>query len=103
MKWIAKSSTLTCTTDVAYYALKKKGMEQQPPVKAVIMELEFNYNVQTFTVAEVPRTVAIADLDQESKEKFRQIFKDEKERKVGRGIDHLYIQFVIITTKEMRK
>ncbi|GFH44887.1 hypothetical protein CTEN210_01362 [Chaetoceros tenuissimus] len=101
MKWIAKSSMLTCTTNVAFYALKRKGMEQQPPVKAVIMDLEFNYNAQTFILAEVPRTVAIADLKQEHEETLRQIFKDEQERIDGKGIDQSYIQFVMITTKEL--
>ena len=59
-----------------YYVLKKNGIEQQPPVKAVLVEIEFNYDAQTFVVAEVPRAVAIDDLHQEHKENIRKALRD---------------------------
>ncbi|GFH52075.1 predicted protein [Chaetoceros tenuissimus] len=59
-----------------YHASDEKDFEQQPPAKVVLVEVEFNYNVQTFIVAEEPRAT-FGELDQE------------------------YYQPVIITTKEL--
>ena len=95
--WLAKVMTTACYYDALYLALKKKDMEQQPPLKAAFMEVEFNYNAQTFIVTEEPRTVAIDDLSQEEKENIR---KTLKERTVTGGKDQIYNHFVIVSTKE---
>ncbi|GFH57264.1 hypothetical protein CTEN210_13740 [Chaetoceros tenuissimus] len=81
-----------------YYALAIKGIEQQPPVKAVIMEIEFNYNAQTFVVAEVPRAVAIADLSR--KEQLCEMYKNCI-TKTAWGVHQVYIQFAVVSTKEL--
>ncbi|GFH47954.1 predicted protein [Chaetoceros tenuissimus] len=96
LKWIAETSAMSCYYDALYLALKKKSIEQQPPVKAVILELEFDYNAQTFIVTEVPRAVAIDDLSQKRKENIRKILK---ERTVTGGIHQVYNHFAIISTK----
>ncbi|GFH48029.1 hypothetical protein CTEN210_04505 [Chaetoceros tenuissimus] len=96
-KWVGKTSSMSCFSNAVYHALKKKGVEQQPPVKAVRIEIEFNYNAQTFVVAEEPRAVAIADLHQTDKEMIRKILKEKPAKK----IDQVYNHFVFISTKEL--
>ncbi|GFH61295.1 hypothetical protein CTEN210_17771 [Chaetoceros tenuissimus] len=98
-KWLAKTRTLSYFSEAVYLAVKKEGVEHQPPVKAVRIEIEFDYNAQTFIVTEVPRAVTIADLDQDSKEFIRKTFKE----RTAEDIDCGYIHFVIISTKELGK
>ncbi|GFH61355.1 hypothetical protein CTEN210_17831 [Chaetoceros tenuissimus] len=100
LKWIAEPSSLSCYYDALYLALKKEDIEQQPPVKAVLVEVEFNYNAQTFIVAEVPRAVAIDDLSQKRKKEIRKILK---ERTVTGGKDQVYNHFAIVSTKEFEE
>ncbi|GFH61298.1 hypothetical protein CTEN210_17774 [Chaetoceros tenuissimus] len=83
-----------------YPVLKKKGIKEQPPVKVVIMKIEFNYNAQTFIVAEVPRAVAIADLSQKRQDRLFELYKDFITKTAG-GVDQVYAQFAIVSTKEL--
>ena len=95
-KWVRKASSMNCFSNAVYLAIKKKGIEQQPPMKAVRLEVEFDYNAQTFIVAEEPRAVAIADLSQEQKEMSTFVFKE-----LGGRYDQTYTHFVIVSTKEL--
>ncbi|GFH48028.1 hypothetical protein CTEN210_04504 [Chaetoceros tenuissimus] len=94
--WVTKSRTKSCCSGAVYLALKKNGIEQQPLVKAVLIEVQFNYNAQTFIVAEEPKAVAIADLSQQHKKEIRKILK-EPTLESDQGYNH----FVIISTKEL--
>ncbi|GFH61299.1 hypothetical protein CTEN210_17775 [Chaetoceros tenuissimus] len=98
-KWVTKSKKKPISAAV-YFALKKRGIEQQPPVKVVLVEIEFDYNAQTFVVAEVPRAMAIADLSQDSKEMITRYQENKKEKRVE-GIEQVYNHFVILSTKEL--
>lgn len=99
-KWVMKTEMQPIYAAV-YLALKKKGIKQQPPVKVALMEVEFNYNAQAFVVTEVPRAVAIDDLHKEQKEMVMEKWKDFKNKSVV-GLDQeKYIQFAIVSTKEL--
>ncbi|GFH61354.1 hypothetical protein CTEN210_17830 [Chaetoceros tenuissimus] len=84
----------------AYLALKKKGMAQQPPVKVVFVEVDFNYNAQTFIVTEEPRAVAIDDLSQDSREMIMEGWKHQNNKTI-RGLHQVYAQYAIVSTKEL--
>ncbi|GFH48325.1 hypothetical protein CTEN210_04801 [Chaetoceros tenuissimus] len=99
--WLSKTMTTNFFSNVVYLAFKKKDIEQQPPRKAVLVEVEFDYNAQTFVAAEVPRAVAIDDLDQESKESVKRILKERTV--VAGGIDQRYNHFVFLSIKEFGK
>ncbi|GFH61356.1 hypothetical protein CTEN210_17832 [Chaetoceros tenuissimus] len=93
-KWVPKA--VAPISLAVYYALKRKGIEQQPPVKAVLVEVEFDYNAQTFVLAEVPRAVTIDNLHQEDKEKILEGWKSQKTRLS-------LTQCATISTKELGK
>ena len=93
-KWITKSKI----DEAAYYALKKEGIEQQPPLKVVLVEVEFNYNAQTFIVKEVPRAVAITDLDPGDQDDIRETLQDNREKTAGE-IDQVYHHLLIIYSR----
>ncbi|GFH61291.1 hypothetical protein CTEN210_17767 [Chaetoceros tenuissimus] len=98
-KWLEKRRTSLSDeyfSEAVYFAIKEKGIEQQPPVEAVILKVEFDYNAQTFILAEEPRAVKIADLSQESKEMLKSIWKESVE-----GNDQSYTHFLSISTKEL--
>ena len=97
-KWIAKINAMNSFRDVVHCALKTEDMEHQPPVKVVRMEIEFNYNAQTFIVTEVPRAVEIDDLSQTHKELIRKLLK-ESVGEINEGHTHV----VTISTKELGK
>ncbi|GFH52078.1 hypothetical protein CTEN210_08554 [Chaetoceros tenuissimus] len=67
-KWVPEQTKMAPLGSAVYHASDEKDFEQQPPAKVVLVEVEFNYNVQTFIVAEEPRAVAIVDLSQKRKE-----------------------------------
>ena len=94
-KWSLAGPT-PAISGAVYLALEKKDIRQQPPVKVVLIELEFNYNAQTFIVTEEPRAVAIADLRQGQKEKLYQLHKDFIMQAPG-GLDMVYTQFAFVS------
>ncbi|GFH61297.1 hypothetical protein CTEN210_17773 [Chaetoceros tenuissimus] len=100
-KWSLDGPT-PAISGAVYLALEKKDIRQQPPVKVVLMELEFNYNAQTFIVTEEPRAVAIADLGQGQKEEFCKFHKDFIMKAPG-GLDMVYTQFAFVSLKGLGK
>ncbi|GFH59464.1 hypothetical protein CTEN210_15940 [Chaetoceros tenuissimus] len=44
-------------SDLVLFALRKEDIEEQPPTKIAHIQVEFNYNLQTFLLAEDPKTL----------------------------------------------
>ncbi|GFH52352.1 hypothetical protein CTEN210_08827 [Chaetoceros tenuissimus] len=56
-QWMLKAGVLLSAA--VFATLKHEELRKQPPTKVVYVDLEFNYNAQTFLLAEEPKAVPI--------------------------------------------
>ena len=81
--------------------LKKEDREQQPPTKVVHIEVEFNYNANTFLFTEAPKILPISCFDEE---RILEIYygaeRQHLEFQNGQS-DKCPVQFAFVTCKDL--
>jgi len=86
-------------THATCYALTDSQKKEQPPSFVIMMNLDFNYNMQTFMFTEEPRTVNLADLSDSAREVALQKIQAEEETKPSSPFDKKYWHYAIIKCK----
>ena len=87
-KWKNKSTIIPCVA--IHHALKKKGMKQQPPTVIVNLSLEFDYNAQTFLLAEEPSAVPLCLLPQLYQDNVSKTYQELRENACKKGLSSNY-------------
>ncbi|GFH52341.1 hypothetical protein CTEN210_08817 [Chaetoceros tenuissimus] len=97
-----KLKSMMVMTAAMHYALKKTGLKQQPPTKVTCLNVEFNYNCQTFILAEEPYALPICDMPNEEQELIQTKYQEciESIAQNGDNEQH-FTQFVLITCKDL--
>ena len=101
-KWKNKSTIIPCVA--IHHALKKKGMKQQPPTVIVNLSLEFDYNAQTFLLAEEPSAVPLCLLPQLYQDNVSKTYQELRENACKKGLssNQRFIQFVLISCEDIQ-
>ncbi|GFH49335.1 predicted protein [Chaetoceros tenuissimus] len=97
-KWALQSAAIIGAA--VYHALKKNGVLQQPPDKAVFIQAEFDYNAETFVLLEEPKAVLISEFGQTRKEGIQSSYKNGRDC-YRNYPDKVLIHFAFLTCKEL--